>query len=394
MQQLRERHPYIISLVWSTPYLIFLIYPISSSFALGLKSYAGLILFLLSIGLGLASIMSWIYNPVPNYSNRIAPKLAVSQLALVGIQLAMTVMQAHLNDTQAPQSFGGSPFLLCYAITAWIMQAPRPALKNGLLGYTTLTLAEIIALHDSPLALVICAGAGLVTGLARTGLEQQRLQELEHQRAITQAITRQREQFSADLHDILGHSLTEINLQAQVVEKLLTRGETTRAQDLLATMTKTSQHAMHEIRDIVAATRSTNLSEELASAQALLNSVDIACTVEQTGQLPAGIRSSLAGFAVREAVTNALRHARPTWVSFTVSSSELLIKNNGYNPTYSEQSAGNKSGLANLQARLQTEGSLDWGSDGDIWFVQVRFNSVDEPKDTTGSELKSSDAHA
>ncbi|MEJ6490306.1 histidine kinase [Leucobacter sp. USCH14] len=182
--------------------------------------------------------------------------------------------------------------------------------------------------------------------------------------AATLAVTQERLRFAADLHDIQGHHLQVIALQAELAERTLgADAERTAAQ--LAEIRLTAKHAMEETRSLVAGLRHVDLSDELENAREVLTLAGAECALEITA-IPADPASrQVLAFAVREATTNILRHSTAARATIVLARSRegfaLTVTNDGAGDT---ANANEGSGLAGLRDRLAAvDGTLSAGRD-------------------------------
>jgi len=77
---------------------------------------------------------------------------------------------------------------------------------------------------------------------------------------------------------------------------------------------------------------------------------------------------------IREGVTNAILHARPSWVRVRLSPDGVTVTNDGYTASYAASSAGSGSGLAGLSELVGDEGTLTWGASGSTWTLALSFD--------------------
>ena len=97
--------------------------------------------------------------------------------------------------------------------------------------------------------------------LAQVIQRQDRAEELAHELELT----RQRETIALDVHDVLGHTLTVVNLKAEVARRLMdTDPERARAE--VEQVAELSRTALAEVRQAVTRTRRPDLAGELARA--------------------------------------------------------------------------------------------------------------------------------
>ena len=119
----------------------------------------------------------------------------------------------------------------------------------------------------------------------------------------------ERERIARDLHDVLGHTLSVITLKSELAGKLIER-DPERAGKEIREVENISRQALSDVRDAIRGYRSKGLVAELAQAKATLETAGVAvqCDAASTLQLPA-IQESVLSLAVREGVTNVVRHA-------------------------------------------------------------------------------------
>jgi len=120
----------------------------------------------------------------------------------------------------------------------------------------------------------------------------------------------ERERIARDLHDVLGHTLSMITLKSELAGKLMDR-DPERAGKEIREVEQISRQALTEVRDAIRGYRSQGLVAELAQAKATLETagLTVQCDAATTVKLPA-VQESVLSLAVREAVTNVVRHAQ------------------------------------------------------------------------------------
>lgn len=120
----------------------------------------------------------------------------------------------------------------------------------------------------------------------------------------------ERERIARDLHDVLGHTLSVITLKSELAGKLIDR-DPQRAGKEIREVEQISRQALTDVRDAIRGYRSQGLVAELAQAKATLETagLTVQCDAATTVKLPA-VQESVLSLAVREAVTNVVRHAQ------------------------------------------------------------------------------------
>jgi two-component system, NarL family, sensor histidine kinase DesK len=136
---------------------------------------------------------------------------------------------------------------------------------------------------------------------------------LAHEEVERLAGVAERERIGRDLHDLLGHTLTLVALKAELAGKLAPRDAAAAGREI-AEVAEIARQALGEVRSAVAGYRSADLAAELARARLLLLTAGVEPDLPATvglPELPAETANALA-LALREAVTNVVRHAGAT----------------------------------------------------------------------------------
>jgi two-component system sensor histidine kinase DesK len=181
-------------------------------------------------------------------------------------------------------------------------------------------------------------------------------EEVEHMARIAE-----RERISRDLHDLLGHSLSLIALKAELAGKLAPHDMRACAREI-ADIEAAARAALAEVRTAVSGYRDSGLAQALASARASLLAADVALDerVDQVALAPAA--EHVVALAVREAVTNIIRHARASRCTLTLGREQhggqaravLRVLDDGRLRSTDELKPGN--GLDGMQARAAALG--------------------------------------
>jgi two-component system sensor histidine kinase DesK len=156
---------------------------------------------------------------------------------------------------------------------------------------------------------------GTLLGLGKimdARLQRSRDQLLRKQEEVEQMATiAERERISRDLHDLLGHTLSLITLKAELAGKLFERDPDACRREI-GDIERSARAALSEVRSAVSGYRQTGFAHELAGARASLAAASIELHAEvQAFALPAAAENVMS-LALREAVTNIVRHAGAT----------------------------------------------------------------------------------
>lgn len=224
---------------------------------------------------------------------------------------------------------------------------------------------------------------GLVTGaVALYGAARlvRVLDELEATRTelAELAVGRERLRVSRDLHDLLGQSLSAVSLKGDLALRLL-RSDPPAARTEIASLTEVARDTLRGVRAVTRDEHAVSLRTETDGAVALLQAAGIDARIDL--DLPGLARpvENLLAWAVREGVTNVLRHSQAKTCSITAGRwdghARLEIVNDGVRAP-----AGSGSGLAGLAERAGAlTGSVAAGSTGDGRFRLL----VEVPEEVT-----------
>ncbi|NKE63256.1 sensor histidine kinase [Lentzea sp. PSKA42] len=176
--------------------------------------------------------------------------------------------------------------------------------------------------------------------------------ELDRSREIRAnlAVAEERLRFARDLHDVVGRNLSVVALKADLAAQLARRGRPSAIDEMLE-VRRIAQDSLDELRAVVSGYRTADLSVELAGARSLLASAGIDCRVIGDVDV-AGDPADALGWAVREGVTNVLRHSEARSCTITLRGKVLTMSNDGASP------AGFRfgSGLTGLRERVSALG--------------------------------------
>jgi two-component system sensor histidine kinase DesK len=152
-------------------------------------------------------------------------------------------------------------------------------------------------------------------------------EEIEHLATVAE-----RERIARDLHDLLGHTLTVIALKSELAGKLMTTDPAAAASEI-SDIQQTSRKALAEVREAVLGYRSQGLAAEVDRARKTLATANISLVCEGLpNELPIAEETVLS-LAVRESVTNIMRHSGATECSMRFRFKEgrlyLTVQDNG-----------------------------------------------------------------
>ena len=123
------------------------------------------------------------------------------------------------------------------------------------------------------------------------------------------AVADERARIARDLHDTLGHSFTVIALKSELAGRLVD-DDPTRAKAEMGDVEQVAREALATVRETIGGFRQPTLAAELAGARSALAAAGIDGRVEPAPDgIPPAVEAVL-GWAVREGVTNIVRHGR------------------------------------------------------------------------------------
>jgi two-component system sensor histidine kinase DesK len=226
------------------------------------------------------------------------------------------------------------------------------ALEVAILAFYVHRLHLPVEFWGSMLLLIVLVGMGNHFS-AVSHCTSQKLQlaqdEIEHLAKVAE-----RERIARDLHDLLGHTLSLITLKAELARKLVDR-DPQRAKQEMQDVEHTSRAALADVREAISGYRGQGLAAELLRARQTLETAGITvdCEASEVPLTPA--QETVLALALREAVTNVVRHAQAQTCSVRLAREERLctleIADNGCGADTPE---GN--GLRGMRERLEAIG--------------------------------------
>jgi two-component system sensor histidine kinase DesK len=170
-------------------------------------------------------------------------------------------------------------------------------------GFAGVDLWWLIAL------MLLVRGLGLdMIGMARMGSAIRELHSARRELARL-AVIEERERLSRDLHDLLGQTLSMITLKSELARHLVTEEPDHCVQEL-SEIERVARHTLREVREAVAGYRQPRLESELEGARQLLEAAGINAQIEPLIETLPPETSAVLSWAVREGVTNVIRHSR------------------------------------------------------------------------------------
>jgi two-component system, NarL family, sensor histidine kinase DesK len=247
-----------------------------------------------------------------------------------------------------------------YIAVASVMFLPTPV--AAVITLLTAVTAELLATgiagwkSDFTLSFTICVAAFATWGITQLMNRNVDLLLAREENARL-AVDEERNRMARDLHDILGHSLTVITVKAELAGRLMD-ADPDRARAEVADLERLSRDALMDVRRAVEGFRELTLPGELARARESLRSAGIEADLPGSAEVvPSDMREVFA-WAVREGVTNVIRHSGATRCTVRLTAERVEVLDNGggapLDPVH--QGAGGH-GLAGLRERATASGA-------------------------------------
>ncbi|MEV4759640.1 histidine kinase [Micromonospora sp. NPDC049559] len=235
--------------------------------------------------------------------------------------------------------------LVYIAASAVLLLPPRQSLVVVLVLVATPLVSPLFVpawQRDADVAFAVVLAAFTSFGVLR--LAERNRELLAAQQEIHRlAVAGERARAARDLHDILGHSLTVVAIKAELAGRLL-EVDPGRAAGEIAEVEQLARQALADVRLTVGVYREVTLAGELASARSALQAAGMVADLPSSvGELPRD-RSELFGWAVREGVTNVVRHSGARRCTVRVSADQVEILDDGKGPTGGTDESGTDAG--------------------------------------------------
>lgn len=280
-------------------------------------------------------------------------------------QLTLLASMASLGLLGFSFNAGASCFLTFAAAFLPFVLEDIATIIVCLISGAVLVTAEGLLLHVDWISLAIAPSMIAIVGSSNIFIGQKKRanrrlsmahEEIEHLAALAE-----RERIARDMHDVLGHTLSVIVLKSELARRLLEQQPQTSCLQTvtaeIADVEDTARKALAEVRNAIVGYRSQGLAAELDLARRTLRSagvtLDLDTSLEPSSLHLAATEETVLSLAVREAVTNIVRHARATTCLMRLSLTRdgfhaLLVEDDGHSEISRE---GN--GLRGMRERVQ-----------------------------------------
>jgi two-component system sensor histidine kinase DesK len=222
--------------------------------------------------------------------------------------------------------------------------------------------AELLWLRTPAWGLLPVLAVAVVVGATNIQFAEMRRKDrrLRVAQAAVEEMARiaERERIGRDLHDLLGHTLSVIVLKSELAARLADR-DPARAAAEIRDVERISRDALAEVRKAVSGYRAEGLGQEIGNAERVLVAAGITPEIAGSPATLSPDEDRALAYALREAITNVVRHAAATrcWITFSEEGgrTHLEVRDNGRGGLAPEGS-----GLSGMRERLrQVAGTLE-----------------------------------
>lgn len=260
-----------------------------------------------------------------------------------------------LSGLPYENEFGTWPPTFVFFVIVWTLTSSPENAFSSVVASTAISVGVLWIQYDEGAMInigILCLAFGFFTSgyVINRGLVNEL--RLEQSRVRDQAVTEERFRLARDLHDTVGHSMTQITLKAELARRLLPN-DPSRAADELEQIEQLSRSLSAEVRRSIAGDTTLSLENETDRATELLQSMEITASVQGSHQ---NIPESIAGifaWCLREGVMNVIKHSGASRCEIEFSFSEqhhiLKITDNGSNPVNVDHEG---QGIAGMKQRI------------------------------------------
>jgi two-component system sensor histidine kinase DesK len=205
---------------------------------------------------------------------------------------------------------------------------------------------------DTGYGLAVLLGSAATWGI-RLAAERQRGLRAAQQELAEMAVANERARIAADLHDILGHSLTVVTVKAELAQRLLDV-DLEKARAELSDLESLARDALSDVRATALGVRGISLPGEIAAAREALAAAHVTAVLPGAADEVPTCNRELFAWTIREAVTNIVRHSRASRCEVRLSPGSVEIVDDG--PGDGPPHPGGQ-GLSGLRRRAEAVGA-------------------------------------
>lgn len=169
-------------------------------------------------------------------------------------------------------------------------------------------------------------------------------------------VQQERDRFAQDLHDILGHSLTVITVKAELANRLFDV-DLDRSRAEIEDLERLARDALADVRRAVHGYKDLSLTSEVARARGALEAADIEARLPRFVDHVDGDLRDLFAWAIREGVTNVIRHSAATTCTVELYPDRVAVIDDGIGYAVEEADRAWGHGLSGLRGRAAQAGA-------------------------------------
>lgn len=249
-------------------------------------------------------------------------------------------------------------FVVASAFAAWVAAGNIRGVALIVGGVTVIALIEKIILNLPWSFVGLVAGDGIPTAIMCT---------LTLRRAIAVrelARHNERERIARDMHDVLGHTLSVIILKTDLAARLAHQ-DPDRTVKELSDVDRIARETLDEVRQTLRGYRAQSLEHELELARNTLMIAGVSVTTEFDPPRLEPAQENVLCLALREGVTNVVRHARAKHCRLVVTTRHgnclLEIEDDGERAPVADVAGGSEiehegAGLRGMRERVAASG--------------------------------------
>lgn len=273
----------------------------------------------------------------------------VSGAALLRIALAIVMLGIILS----PGNPGASTFFIYGA--AFLGEAARPGVAmRWLIAIVAIIAAEAWLIPLPPETWIPGVVFSVLIGATNIHAAEVRRKDRAllkaHKAAEQLATIAERERIARDLHDLLGHTLSVIVIKSELASKLADT-DPGRSATEIRDVERISRNALQEVRRAIHGYRGERVQDEVATARAALAAGGVTLVAHVGPVALAPDQERALALALREAVTNVIRHARAQHCEVSLEQDDhgirLIVQDDGIGGDH-----GEGAGLSGIRARL------------------------------------------
>lgn len=260
---------------------------------------------------------------------------------------------------------------ILWVITSSPDRALLRVIQSMVIPIVTFALTEQAGALAELLLTMVAVGGLISAFVINRGLVSDLI--VERSRVRDQAVTEERFRIARDLHDTVGHSMTQITLKAELARRVLAT-DSARAAAELEQIEHLSRNLAREIRAAVEGEDQLGVTDEIIRSRQLLESMNVASSYSGDDVTADLHRSDVLAWCVREGVMNVVKHSGATRCEINLDrrndATVLIIRDNGSKRTQSNKGQG----LDGMRQRVEAVGGtvrFDQDQAGHVLIVTV-----------------------